>query len=747
MFLRLLSVSLLIVCLLRVEASPVPDGWDQRAGVMPVYPGSGTAVSTNPPTFSWPAGQGGPYQLDIRDSKGHIRTYTPGQNWLLIDGALVPGQYEWKVTNKNGRPGVDRWRSFDVQSSAVEWPVPSTDILLGRAKTHLHPRSVNPEALRENAKLDGKSANALLGKIGGWSGEALPLEPSVNPALLEPGAGRDAAMMAIQKLVFGEENKVLPEALVWLATRNAMALSDAKRRALNLASWDVNGTTGFRVHDQAGLSIAWTLALAYDWLYPEFNESERGRLNSAIGERLKQIMSNVPFGLDDVRRLNTHPFDSHGADALARVSAICTVMAGVSPQFDACFRNTVPRYLMWPVPWGRDDGGYANGTTYGQWDTTFTHLIVWDLLRQSLGVDLTKTPWAQGYGKFITYFLPPGTPTGEFGDGAEKNWRQVWATQAKAYAASVPSPLTDWYARQQFGENEASLPLLLAPSRDWSKTPAQIPADTPNAILMPSIGWVAMHSNLADRGRTSVYFKSSPYGSFNHSHADQNSFVINAQGQPLAIDSGYYDYYNSPHWKGWYKQTRAHNAITFDGGQGQLFDTMAAKGKITQFETTPVYDLVTGDATQAYGGALTRAVRSMVYVRPGTLLVFDSLASATPRRWEWNIHAMEAMKETGARSIEIDEEGERLCVEVLNGPGVGFSQTDQFTFAPSGTYPKQWHGTFRSVAPSKDFRMLTLLSVGCEHPAVAVTDKPGTLEVAVGGQHFAFSSAAVEHVQ
>jgi len=642
-------------------------------------------------------------------------------------------------------PGKEKVE-FPVSDRLATFTGSNVDVLLAETKSKNHPSSVDVAALQAKYRLDPSTFSGLIARMMAWSQEALPIEPSVRPDQLPQGQKRVAQIQAIQKLVFDEEGKILPAALAWLATGNRQALDEAKRRALNLASWNTRGATSYRAHDQAGRSIAWTLALAYDWLYPELGLAERARLAAAISDRLSEMLGKGPYGLDDGRKRDSNPYDSHGAVTLARVSAICAVMAGVSPQFDTCFRDTVPRYLKRPVPWGGDDGGYANGTNYGQWDVSFTHLIVWDLLRESLGVDLTKTPWAQGYGKFITYFLPPGTPTGLFGDGAEKNWRQVWATQARAYAARVPSPLADWYARQQFGEDETSLQLLLAPYRDWNKTPAQIPADTPNAILMPSIGWVAMHSNLADRGRTSVYFKSSPYGSFNHSHADQNSFVINAQGQPLAIDSGYYDYYGSPHWKNWYKQTRAHNAITFDGGQGQMFDTMAAKGKITQFETTPAYDLVTGDATKAYGGALTRAVRSMVYVRPGTLLVFDSLASTTPRTWEWNIHAMEAMKVTGKRSIEIDKDGERLCVEVLNSPGVEFSQTDQFTAATSGVYPKQWHGAFKSSARSRDFGMLTLLSVGCEHPSVEVTNKPGAMEVAVGGYRFAFTNSMVEQI-
>lgn len=746
---RAVVLGLLLMFLAPVnEVFSASSRWSERAGTMPVVPADGEVVSINPPAFSWNGTSGKAVQFELRKKEGSTaHKVSADRNWLLLNEALAPGRYEWRITG-SGDSARKPWSLFEVPPGATERAVPPVSVLLERARTKQRPRSLNPEALRAKAERKASVLGELGRAVRDWSGAGPLQESALRFKSSADGEAQDSPKMAVQKMVFAEEDKILQAALVALSTGDRQALADAKRRALNMAELDPGGATSFATHDHGGRSVAWTLALVHDWLYPEWTEAERSRLVAAISARLEEMLGKVRhFGLDDGRRLDANPYDSHGAVTLARVSVICTVMAGVAPQFDACFRNTVPRYLMWPVPWGRDDGGYANGTNYAQWDTAYTHLLVWDMLQESIGMDVAETPWAQGYGKFITYFLPPGTPTGLFGDGAEKNWRNVWATQARAYAARVSSPLSDWYVRNQFGADETSLPVLLAPYRDWSTVEKEIPAGTPDALHVPSIGWVAMHSSLADRGRTSVYFKSSPYGSFSHSHADQNGFVINAAGQPLAIDSGYYDYYDSPHWRRWYKQTRAHNAVTFDGGQGQLHDTMAAKGKITQFETTPSFDLVTGDATQAYGGALTLAVRSMVYARPGTLLVFDSLASSTPRSWEWNLHALKPMKVKGKRSVEIEQGGERLCAEVVHGPEVDFSQTGQFVVPPGGDYPRQSHGMFRAVEKSKTLRMLTLLSLNCEKPTVETTDEQGQLGVALGGHRFVFSDSGVEHVQ
>jgi hypothetical protein len=225
-----------------------------------------------------------------------------------------------------------------------------------------------------------------------------------------------------------------------------------------------------------------------------------------------------------------------------------------------------------------------------------------------------------------------------------------------------------------------------------------------------------------------VYFKSAPppFGAFNHSHADQNSFVVNSGGQRLAIESGYYDSYKSPHWMKWLHQTRSKNAITYDGGKGQLFfeqDDKPGYGGVTRFAAAAGYDIVSGDATGAYGGALTAARRTLVYLRPGLILVHDKLASATPRQWEWNIHALNKM-EGEDRKIAIRNGGQSLCVDMLAGPPARFSQTNEWS-APPRTGAEQWHGRFVSEPlPAAEF--VVLMRIGCQQvPADAARDQDG----------------------
>ena len=56
-----------------------------------------------------------------------------------------------------------------------------------------------------------------------------------------------------------------------------------------------------------------------------------------------------------------------------------------------------------------------------------------------------------------------------------------------------------------------------------------------------------MHSSLTDPLGVHLYGRASSFGSFNHAHADQGHFSLDAYGEPLLIDAGYYDWYRSPH--------------------------------------------------------------------------------------------------------------------------------------------------------------------------------------------------------
>lgn len=686
-----------------------------------VRPADCSIVQQTPPDFSWPdLSADAQYQVTLTYPDGSTRSNSVARNWINWDEALPAGAYSWQVHATNaGGTQVSRARRFTVSAGAVPFLVPDWTVLLERAAAKAHPRAL-PDAATAQAMISQR-LTALQGLY------ALVDAQLTVPLQAEPVSGTTATVLAQTE---AESGRALNAALAWLVTGREDYFAEALRRALNLAAWDPRGSTAYASVDQASRGIVSTLALAYDWLFPRLDVIQKDLLRAAILARSTDIYNDL---IGSRARIAIHPYDSHRNVTLTVLAAVSTVLAGDIPEAETWLRDALPLALHWTSPWGGEDGGFGNGSAYATW-TTGQLLLGWYTLRWTVGVDVARKAWTRNYARYLAYFLPPETPVGAFGDGAEQNLSENWGRFGTAYTLFAPSPLGRWYASQLTGGDPTRLELILAPPADPS--PAPYPEGTPDSELFSSIGWAAFHSRLSDPARVSVYFRSSGYGSYNHSHADQNSFVVNAGGRALAIDSGYYDDYDTPHWRQWYKQTRAHNAITFDGGQGQVLFEASGKlgpGFITRFERQGGHDIVAGDATAAYDGALTEARRSLVYLRPNLVVVYDRLASGTPRQWEWNIHALNAMTVESDQRISIQNDSQSLCVDLLGGPAVRFAQTDLFTADPLNGAPRQWHGNFYSVERLGAAEFVALLNVGCQPTAASASKVDGVWRVPVGG--------------
>jgi hypothetical protein len=687
----------------------------------PVRPTDCFTITQSPPEFTWPP-QGGntkfTYTIILTFPDGHSEARATTQNWLVWDKALAPGAYSWTIksapNNEVGQP-----RRFTIAPNAIPFLLPTDEALLKQVRGTPRPRSwptgrANPLLALRAERAAGFAT--LLNEIDG----KMHLPPEAEPKSGSKNANYEATV--------NEQKRALNSALAYAATKNGKYGDDGARRLMAMAGWNVSGPIGFKSNDMASRNVAWTLALGYDWMNDYLSAEQKAAILDAIRIRTRE-MYNEYIATSEITK---NPYDSHGNLTLTIMAAIASLVAGDIPEADKWVVATVPMAIAWTSPWGNGDGGFGNGTTQGLWDTG-SNLLAWYVLKNATGIDVAKKEWVRNHSRFLAYFVPPATPGGAFGDGQEQDHQELQARVGKALATFSPTPLGRWYASQLKGEDNSRLELLLAPRAERGSAP--FPPDAPNSAYFPSIGWVAMHSSLADPQRTSIYFKSSPYGAYNHSHADQNSFVINHRGERLAIASGYYDDYRTPHWSNWYKQTRAANAITFDGGTGQGFDGKQFSGEITRFESNDTFDYAVGHAEKAYGGTLTRAQRSLVYLRPNVVLVYDHVSAGTPRIFEWNIHALSKMQKFSDTKISLDNGKAHMCVEMLASPAVVFNQSDKFTTPPTRTsmndkVPNQWHGTFAANAKATDAEFVALMRIGSECP---LTTAPTAVAKRVAG--------------
>ncbi|GEM_PF-1929133 len=519
---------------------------------------------------------------------------------------------------------------------------------------------------------------------------------------------------------------IVESAFVWYVTRDRWFLDEMRARMqlfgpkllARKCSGDIAETRDY----------VWYFALGYDLAYSEMQQADRQLVRDVVTSCAGASLAGTPA------TVRAHPENGIAFNALGKFVGAMLVLRGDMPDAARWLDEDLPAYVASLSPWGGEDGGFANGSSYALWDAGES-LLVWDLIDRVLRVPLYKKSWLESLGRFITYTLPPGTPAGAFGDGAEVKRTEEWARFGKAIAYRSGTPLANWYAGQLKGEDPARLTILLSPR--GSSAPAAVPRTEPDSAMFASVGVAAMHSSLADPQRVSVLFKSSPFGSVNHSHADQNSFVLYAHGEVLAMDSGYYDSYNSPHWRGWYKQTKAHNAITFDGGQGQNlgaggFGDRVHDGRIAHFSHSAAYDVVVGDAADAYGGDIGLARRTVVYVRPSTVVVVDQMAGEHARGWEWNLHtsvpltgAPGGFKETVGRAS--------MCGTVASNRELGLTSVAGYAPPPSIPAGPHYWNRFAYRQPSTDALFVSVLRVDCAGAAPKITFSGTGAKVIAGG--------------
>ena len=167
---------------------------------------------------------------------------------------------------------------------------------------------------------------------------------------------------------------------------------------------------------------------------------------------------------------------------------------------------------------------------------------------------------------------------------------------------------------------------------------AAIPAapDLPRSQIFPDMGWVALRSSW-DKDATLLGIKSG--FTWNHSHADTGSFVLFHHGKYLLIDSGNSSY-STPEYDDYYRQSVAHNVVTFNGKAENPEDTyFGSKFSGTVSHLIDAGDLryVLADATGPTSHNFVRNFRTFLWVGD-VILVIDDVKSFEPGQFEWLLH-------------------------------------------------------------------------------------------------------------
>lgn len=703
----------------------------------PYTPADGGTVEVNPPCFLWvPAGRGLTYSLQISPRPGFsgpdVLTFREIKFCVYtLTEPLRPGRWFWRygVELPGGKVKWSRARSFSVPPDARIWPYPDLDEVVSKIPKERPRMFVLRRELDEFRKRcregDLKPLYAsLLRRAKRDIGGPLPPEP---PYLKGRGPERGRHYKQIFTATRPPMDAMERCALAYLLSGRREFGLEAKRRLLHFFSWDPNGPTSLFHNDEPAMWMMMRGVRAYDWIYDLLSPAERERIESVMRTRAKQF-----YTLLRRRPFESNPYSSHPGRILGFLGeaalAFIHEWPGAREWLDYVLK------IFWAVypAWAKDDGGWQEGPSYWTAYMNFVlHFVV--PLKKLTGIDLMQKPFFRNTPYYKLYTNPPYARLSPFGDGEHAPPGRGSGHVMYLFSTLLRDPYLRWYA--DFMRSGPGISVLSFVLYDPTLKPKP-PTDLPQARYFPGVGLVSLHTALGDPERDIHFlFRSSPLGSISHGHADQNSFCIEAFGEALAIASGYYPWYGSPHHSNWSRETKAHNCITVNGGQGQAKSDITANGKIVKFHHDEAYDYILGDAAQAYKGKLTRFLRHVVHVRPGILILFDDLEAPEPSTFEWWLHALSRMEVDEKGRVVLVERGRALLEVIFLLPRrLNFSQTDEFDPPPEGDYPNQWHLTASTSRRARAVQFLTALLVykkGGAPPEVRLAEGKGAVGVEI----------------
>jgi hypothetical protein len=757
----------------------VPQATDEISGAVamrqsiPVVPepNAWRGPDINPPTFRWVGGWDKPHTLHLAradtawEQAQEIKNIT--ETFYRPLEPLATGAWKWRV-KAEGEPWLPA-QTFAIKENTTRWPLPEWESLFRRFSRE-HPRLLCGKAdlpgLRE--KINGpmrdlavRWTDDLKKKIG----VKLSLE---EDKVSEKKSDRKAATIQRTSSKKDAGDLMQPvECLALLAVvmnRDEFA-QEAIRRALAAAQLDPKGYTSHEISDFANGAIVRNVAEVYDLLYDRLTPEQRQTLRVCLRARV----------LDAYKpRLEQRLYSAHGwqhvfFDLCHGALALWDEDAEMANWLRWALKLTAATY-----PWyGGADGASEEGGGYFSGTDLMSSLRMARFWKNACGLDLAGNPWFRNDPWYVIYSCPVSGPVSRFGDHSPE---KEMPTPTRAMAAMIQAdrygnPFAAAYAQAiiqrrepehftKFGPGNATFAVDWLLEGPFGRTQPKPLTELPPGHVFPETGLAFIHNALHDANRNVMFeFRASPYGAFNHAHADQNSFNLSACGDELIVDAGHYTSFGDEHHYGYTVKQKAHNLILVDG-KDEPSRELAAYGRIIGFGQGKDWAWVMGDAKTAYFKTpLERYNRQCIWLRGAdtqTYVIFDSIAAkdGKPHRFDWLLHSLnQPALDDPAQKAKLTTPKAQAQVTWLWPAGLKYSLSDQFdppaqNWRPDRQklqFPNQWHLTATPMTSAANQTFLTVIQAGPKdgNPAPAPVRESATA-VRIGEWQLNFTDDSVQ---
>lgn len=518
--------------------------------------------------------------------------------------------------------------------------------------------------------------------------------------------------------------------------------------------------------------------MAFDWLhgYAGFNDEAKKKAGEIIAATAEECIKRLNTGGPHVFHTRMYAW-ANGA-VFAGI-----VLSGAHPKADE-FLDYGYRYWrekLFPARW-HQAGPWQNGFGYGRKFMCRSICFFLHAWRSATGEDLWKTvkteqdDWIGAQLRFLVYAHRPDGMYPTFGDCYNHDDEKFSGGLAMMMAAGSRDPLAAWLAEKLHKKHG-----LRTVEDHWNiypflffdpALPKQGPEVLPKSVVFgpQALGFAIMRGGWGPKDHW-VFFKCGDYFE-NHGHFDQGHFEICCD-KPLAVDSGTYAGFNSPHRLDYYRQSVASNTLLIEDSADaadtgcqrivnfQGADTLETyfnhksceSGNITDFRVAADHTIVVGDYAAAYDQAkVSQCTRMLVYFGSGCLVICDAVQTTKPSTVKVLLHYPTDAAISGPRAV-IDNGASRLTCDAVWPENAKLSKVAGFVvkgrnLPPSSKPDDDDVGTGRleveSAQPSASHLFVTVLHFGPkEKPADKAKAKGNGTEITVelSGRKLTFNAA------
>lgn len=731
-----LRALLLLALPLAAAGGTAPDEKPGGPGEWGFHPAGCEWSARNPPAMVWrPQKTAKSYELEIAKdqifAKPDYAIASLPWNAHCPSRSLEPGTWFWRFRFVDSKGKTSEWstvRSFRVDANSTAFPMPARADLLARIPT-AHPRLlVRPEDLpRLRAEAAGARQPDFADLCKACERILKNPPPTAEPPKYPAGMERESDEW--MKIWWGNREYTIAalDSAARLGFARLLGAPDnyaikGREILMACAQWDPVGSTGFRYNDEAGMPYAYFFSRAYTFLHGGLSEADRAKCREVMTARGREMFRHL------CPRQFWTPYESHANRGWHKLGEVAIAFLGEIPEAEDWLWFAVNKqFCTYPV-WNDDDGGWHEGLSY--WQSYLGRFSMWaDVLRSAAGIDVYRLPYFAKIGYYPMYLTPPGTPGSGFGDlNADRpgdRSRELMYT----FAGQAGNPHWEWYAEQlgKPGDTGGYIAYLRGSHPEVKPQP---PTDLPSSRVWRGVGQAALNTDLTRAANNvSVLFKSSPFGTQSHGYDSQNAFMLYAFGERLLVSTGRRDQYGSAHHRDWMWETKSVNSVTVNG-KGQLKHQSNAAGKIIAFHTSADLDYVAGEAAAAYGGALQRFTRHLIFVKPDLIVINDQLTAPSPATFEWHLHSPLAFERNSGGDVTVTGKQASCQISFLAPAALDIAITDRYDVPPRAKIKvKEWHLTAATPAPSDRMEFVTAIRPwrnGAEVPGRATLERTGS---------------------